>query len=441
MAIRILSVMNGSIADRIGIEAGETLLQINGEDIIDDIDYQALTSDEKLVLSVEGKDRVVRTLKIKKKSYTPLGIRLDERIILQPRRCRNKCLFCFVDQLPKGMRETLYVKDDDWRLSLMMGNFVTLTNVNDKEFDRIIRRKASPLYISVHATDPETRVRLLGNKTAGNILQRLKIMKENGLKFHCQVVLCPGINDGLILHKTMIDLAGLAPSALSLAIVPVGLTAHRNDLSDMRMFTRDEAAALIDEIKIMQNYFLHSIGTRFVYASDELFCIAGLPTPSEDDYEGFPQIENGVGMLSKMEAECESFFSDAIAGTDQISEHPRHVIIATGFSAYDFICKLAEKYSPRNVLTEVLPVKNRFFGETVTVAGLLVGRDLIAALKGKECDEVLLSSSMFRENTDCFLDNMTLTQVKDELGLNIKIVENTGEAFIRSLYGNGGIRK
>ena len=435
MALRILDVLPGSAADRAGILKGENLAAINGEEILDEIDYQALILHRRLEVRLRNDEGQERTVVIHKDPYGPLGLTLDERAALTPRVCKNHCIFCFVDQLPAGMRPSLYVRDDDWRLSLMMGNFVTLTNVDDREFDRILRRKASPLYISVHATDPDVRVRMLRNPQAGNLLDRLKMMKAHQLKFHCQVVLCPGINDGPVLHQTIVDLAELSPSALSLAIVPVGLTGHREGLDALRMYTREEARALIRDLELIQAYYLRTIGTRFVYASDEFYCIAELPVPADENYEDYAQIENGVGMLRQMACECEDAWPVISAELSEKAVRKRNLVIATGFSAERFIRDLAAKYADDRLQIQVIPVKNRYFGETVTVTGLIVGRDLADALQGMQADEVLISRSMLRENTECFLDDMTVADVQAQIGLPIRTVPNTGEGFLRAIYG------
>ncbi len=436
MAIRILSVTGHSMADRLGILPGETLLRINGEDILDEIDYQALTAGHKLKIALRSADGTERELTVLKKPWVPLGLTLDERAVLSPRVCKNNCVFCFVDQLPRGLRKSLYVRDDDWRLSLMMGNFVTLTNVDDREFDRIIRRKASPLYISVHATDPDVRVKMLRNPQAGKLMDRLRIMKENGLKFHCQVVLCPGINDGPVLHRTIVELADLYPSALSLAVVPVGLTTHRGSLPSLKMFDRDSAVQLLTDLELIQAYYLKTIGTRFVYPSDEFYSIAERPVPGEEAYEGYPQIENGVGMLTLMAAECEEAFPSVRERAKEAGlPGKRRLLIPTGVSALSFIRELVEKYAPPEEEIQVIPVPNHFFGETVTVTGLIVGRDLLTALKGARADLILISESMLRENTDCFLDDSTVSEVQKTLGIPIRVVENHGDCFLKALYG------
>ena len=434
MAIRILSVDSGSLAEGAGFHAGDTILRINGEEIIDEIDYQALSIKRSVTVDLAEPDGKEKTIRLAKKTGRGLGLHLDERAVLSPRVCRNHCIFCFVDQLPKGLRPTLYVRDDDWRLSLMMGNFVTLTNVDDAEFERILRRKASPLYISVHATDPSVRCRMLRNPSAGNLLPRLKQMADAGIKFHCQVVLCPEINDGSILHKTIVDLAALHPYAQSLAIVPIGLTGHREGLDTLRLLTKGEARALLRDLELIQAYYLRTIGTRFVYPADELYSIAGLPVPPEETYEGYPQIENGIGMLRLLAQECEEAWP-AMQNQSVAPASPRHLLIPTGVSAEPYIRELTAKYAPPGVQIDVFPVVNRFFGPSVTVTGLIVGRDLTEALKGRNADQVLISCSMLRENGDCFLDDMTLSQVQEAVGLPIRVVKNSGKAFLDALYG------
>ena len=436
MAIEILGVAKGSPAARAGIQPGEALLRINGEEIIDEIDYQDLSRGSRLKVDLKSPSGEIRTLLLRKTSRSPLGLKLDERTVLEPRVCKNHCVFCFVDQMPPGMRSTLYVKDDDWRLSLMMGNFVTLTNVDDREFERILRRKASSLYISVHATDPETRIRMLRNPSAGNLLNRLKRMAEEGLKFHCQVVLCPGLNDGQVLHQTIVDLAGLYPAAQSLAIVPIGLTGHREKLFPLRLFTAEEAKELVRDFELIQAYYLRTLGTRFIFPADEFYSLAGLPVPPEEAYEGYPQIENGIGMIRMLAQECEDAWPAIQAQRSALpSLPPRHILIPTGVSALSSIGQLAEKYARPEDHVEVFAVQNRFFGPSVTVTGLITGQDLLSALSGRKADRVMISCSMLRENADTFLDDYTVRGIEEKTGLPIRVVRNQGEDFLRALYG------
>ena len=438
MGITILKVAKGSAAAKAGIKPGEKLVSINGEKITDEIDYQALCANSRLKIELQDMNQTFRTIVMHKAVNSPLGLKLDESTILEPRVCKNHCVFCFVDQMPKGMRTTLYVKDDDWRLSLMMGNFVTLTNVDDEEFSRILKRKASPLYISVHATNPTVRVRMLRNPSAGNILERLKRMADAGLKFHCQTVLCPELNDGAVLHQTIVDLANLYPAAQSLAIVPVGLTKYRDNLFPLRLFQPEEARKLINDFELIQNYYYRTIGTRFIYPADEFYSIAGLPVPSEDEYEGYPQIENGVGMLRMLFRECEEYWPQILVKmeNEQI-DGKRNILIPTGVSAYPYINELVEKYTSekRNVFVSVFPVENHFFGSSVTVTGLITGKDLMDALEGRNADQVLISCSMLQENKDNFLDGYTVTEIEEKTGLPIRVVKNTGEDFLNALFG------
>ena len=432
LAVRILSVTPGSPADQAGIRADELILSINGEPILDEIDYQALSAEKKLDV-VTVSDSKERRFVIDKGEWEPLGLSLDETEAMKPMRCRNHCLFCFIDQLPKGMRSTLYVKDDDWRLSLMMGNYVTLTNVGDQEFKRILDRRASPLYISVHATDPVTRCKMLRNPRAGKMMDQLRTLKENGLEFHSQIVLCPGINDGPILKQTVDDLISLWPSARSVALVPVGLTKYRKGLAQLELYDRKSATALLDIVYNWQQRCLHELGTRFLFPSDEFFCLSGRDLPADEEYEGYPQIENGVGLLRQFEQGCREA-AEELLPEFRPDLPSRRILVPTGVSAHDFIDSVYQRYAPENAKVEVIAVPNRYFGETITVTGLIVGQDLIGILKDRECDEIWLPDTMLRDRTDCFLDNVTLEEVREALDRNIRVIPNDGESLIRALW-------
>jgi len=434
LSVRIYAVSPGSPAEKSGISADDRLESINGESVTDEIDYQSLSAASKLDILILH-DGQPRNITVRKQEWEPLGLCLDETEAMKPRHCRNRCLFCFVDQLPQGMRETLYVKDDDWRLSLMMGNYVTLTNVSEQEFERILLRRASPLYISVHATDPLVRCEILRNRNAGTLMSRLTRLKENGLEFHCQVVLCPQVNDGAILERTVSDLASLWPASRSLAIVPVGLTKHRDGLAALKGFDADSARKLLDTVHTWQQCFLHTLGTRFVFPSDEFYCICGEPIPENSEYEDYPQIENGVGMLRLLEQECEEASEFLFSDGKPASPGPRTVLIPTGVSAQPFIEKIVNRYKPDGTEVRVIPVVNRFFGETITVTGLIVGRDLIEALKDIPSDSILLCDTMLRDQTDRFLDDTTIDEVSRELNRPVRIVRNNGESLIRALWG------
>lgn len=434
LSIRIQSVTPGSPAFHAGIHPDEYILSINGEPVLDEIDYQALSMVRNPMVEIAD-SQSYRNVPVSKEEWEPLGLCLDETEAMKPRHCRNRCVFCFVDQLPEGMRDTLYVKDDDWRLSLMMGNYVTLTNVSDEEFARILARKASPLYISVHATDPDVRCMMLNNPHSGNLMDRLCKMKEHGLQYHCQIVLCPGINDGDVLKKTIEDLAGLYPAAQSIAIVPVGLTKHRKDLHPLLRFDAQSARNLIELVREYQNRFLDDLSTRFVYASDEFYCLSSTDLPSDPEYEDYPQIENGVGMLRLLEQECMEAYDDLKSSSDTLMQRPRKLLIPSGTSAAPYIRSLSQRYSPPGTQTEVVAVHNHFFGETITVTGLIVGQDLISALQGIDCDQILICDTMLRDQSDRFLDDMTLKEVKEILNKPVRIVHNNGESLIRALWG------
>ncbi len=432
----ITAVEPGSPAERHGLEAGDRLCAINGEAIVDEIDYQALIASSRMQLQLIRKDGRKETLTLRKREEEPLGLHFGPSMTLSPRTCRNKCAFCFIDQMPKGLRDTLYVKDDDWRYSLMMGNFVTLTNVSDEEMDRIIKRRASPLYISVHATNPELRCRLMNNRFAGNLMERLHRLKDAGIRFHCQIVVCPGYNDGAALLSTLHDLRSLAPAAMTVAMVPVGLTKCREGLAPLTPFTAEGAAALLDQIAPFQEECRQTLGTTFAFPSDEFYCLCGRTIPDEDWYEGFPQIENGVGLLRRLEMEMEDarFFDD-----EPDSPAPRRsYLIATGVSAAPHIRRLCKRFAPEGVTVKVLPVINRFFGDTVTVTGLLTGGDVLNALTPENiqgCDTLLLCAVMLRHERDLFLDDMHIDEFCKRSPLPVQLVENDGQALYDALRG------
>ena len=430
MPTAITHVQPGSIADRLGLRAGDLLESIAGEPIIDQIDYQALTAKSRFEMTIRrGEDLLI--LPVRKQDWEPLGLTLDQTIVSNPRPCRNHCIFCFIDQMPPGMRKTLYVKDDDWRLSLMMGNYITMTNIDDAEFDRIIRRRVSPLFISVQCTDPDMRVKMLRNPRAGEIMDKLLTLKANGIRFHCQIVLCPGWNDGEILMKSIRELAELAPAAQSIALVPIGLTKHRDGLPYIKPYDKDMATELIESVKPLQEKFLKEMGTRFVFPADEFYCLSGLPVPEDGEYEDYPQIENGVGMLRMFETDLQYAAEDyPVAQTP-----PRKLCIATGTSIAPFLQRLADQYAPKGTVVEVLPIINHFFGETVTVAGLITGGDLVAQCQDVQADEILIVRSMIRAEGDLFLDDMTVEEVRKALPAPLRITEATGEGFWRAISG------
>ena len=411
MSTAITHVQPGSIAQRLGLVAGDKLVSIAGEPIIDQIDYQALTAQERFDMMVEDAGGQTRTVHVRKEDWEPLGLTLDQTIVSKPRPCRNHCIFCFIDQMPPGMRKTLYVKDDDWRLSLMMGNYITMTNIDDHELDRIIRRKVSPLFVSVQCTDPDMRVKLLRNPNAAKIMDNLRLLKANGIRFHAQMVLCPGWNDGEILKKSLEDLEALRPAVQSIALVPIGLTKFRDGLPYIKPYNKQMAADLIESVKPYQERFLREIGTRLVFPADEFYCLSGLPLPTDEEYEDYPQIENGVGMLRMFETDLEY----AVEDLPMEETPPRRICIATGTSVAPFLRELANKHAPRGTTVEVRPIVNKFFGESVTVTGLITGQDLVAQCQDVQADEILIVRSMIRAEGDLFLDNMSVDEVRAKL--------------------------
>ena len=431
MPSAITHVQPGSIADRLGLRAGDVLLTIAGEPVIDQIDYQALTAQRSFGMELRRADGTTASVRVRKEDWEPLGITLDQTIVSRPRPCANHCIFCFIDQMPPGMRDTLYVKDDDWRLSLMMGNYITMTNISEQELDRIIRRRVSPLYISVHTTDPELRCRMLRNKNAGQIMDRLRLLAKNGLRFHCQIVMCPGWNDGDALARTLEDLRSLFPYAQSVALVPIGLTKFREGLARIEPYNRETATEVVEMARALQARFLRELGTRFVFPSDEFYCLSRLPLPSDEEYEDYPQIENGVGMLRMFETDL------AFAAEDYPVEEtpPRRLVIAFGTSVAPYMQTWCDRFTPRGTTVRVQPIINRFFGESVTVSGLITGQDLMDQLKDADCDEILIVRDMIRNEGDLFLDNTTVEEVRRALPAPLHITQNTGEGFWRAISG------
>ncbi len=425
----VSDVLPGSPAERAGISVGDAILSINGEPVIDLVDYEHLTANEDLTLDIVKKGGEKKTVAIRKDDYEPLGLSFATSLMDDMRTCKNHCVFCFIDQMPKGGRSSLHVKDDDWRMSFIMGNYVTLTNLDDSEIERIIRRGVSPLYISLHASDPTVRRAMMKNPRAGEILPQLKRLTKEGLQFHLQIVLCPGINDGEILRRSIDDMLALHPYAQSLAIVPVGLTRHREGLAPLRGYTQEEAIALIEEIEPMQREIFKRHGTRFVFLADEWYTLSGRELPSYDDYEGFPQIENGVGLLRLFEGEM----LEALEGRSPLKQQKRF-LMAGGVSAEPFFREAYKRLPPYGVTIDTRAIKNRFFGESVTVGGLVTGGDLIDLLKGEDVGRALLiPRAMLKADEDVFLDGVTKAEAEAALRTRI-IPVATGEDLIEIVF-------
>jgi len=411
----VKSVSQSSAAQRGGLMPGDIIIEINGEPLLDYVDYIYFSAQRRLKISIE-RGGVSKTLRIVKSDDEDLGVSFTQPLLGKKRVCGNKCVFCFVHQLPKGMRKSLYVKDEDWRYSLIMGNYVTLSTISKDEISRIIRRKASPLYISVHTVDEELRRQMLGNEKAVPIQPLLKKFGAHGIRFHAQAVICPGYNDGQRLEETIRFLRRLYPSAASLAVVPVGLTGHRKGLPEINPVYQSMAEDTIKVVEKWQKECLNSIGTRFVFASDEFYIRAGMELPPAESYESFDQIENGVGLVATLLSEAEEALESCEgSGTD--------LSLATGEDAFPFIESIAQRAAQRSGgRVRVYPVKNLTFGGAVTVAGLLAGKDFVAALQGKDLGEKLLIPASTLRDDDVFLDDMTLTELSETLGVSVEPV-------------------
>ncbi len=439
MAVRIKSVTPGSSADSAGISPDETLLAINSHEIIDVLDYRFYETSPNLrlsILSVDGKQREVL---IRKREYDSIGLNFETYLMDRQHSCRNRCIFCFIDQLPKGMRSSLYFKDDDARLSFLFGNYITLTNLSDREVERILAMHISPVNVSVHTMNPELRVEMMGNRFAGKKLSILKTLCEGGININCQIVLCPGINDGQELCQSLEKLLKLGDRITSIACVPVGLTRYREGLYPLRPYTSQEASETIEIIESYAERFLKANGARTVFASDEFYLLAGKKFPSPEYYEGFPQLDNGVGLFVNMEDE----FSFALEDCPSLDQS-RAVTVITGEGAQSFIESLLRRISEREpkFTYKLIPVKNEFFGGNVSVAGLLTGSDIIRAAKGNIYgEEILIPGVSLRHEQDVFLDDISLSEAEKELGRNIVPVGNSGEDFLFAALGISEERK
>lgn len=429
----VLKVEKHSIAERRGIQPGDMILSINREQLNDEIDYQALVYNSRLAIRLRKPDGNIKDINIIKPDHAPLGIAFSDSLIGSPKVCTNNCIFCFVDQMPPNMRKSLYLKDDDWRLSLMMGNYITLTNVSDEEFDRILRRRASPLYISVHATDPSVRIAMLRHRQAGKLMDRLLLLKEEGLFFHAQIVLCRGINDGSVLEHTLNDLLALMPAIQSIALVPVGLTKYRSGLVPLLPYDRDSAKCVLDICGRYQRLALTQCGKHLVHPADELICLAEAPLPSDEAYENYPQIENGVGMIRQFEDSLAASWREQPVVSAIHTPSTRSVCIACGTSIAPWMNKWIRQYAPDGLVVRVQPVINHFFGDTVTVSGLLTGQDLAAQLANISEDIILLPETALNSDQTAFLDNMTPAQLQNLLGKQIIFLPADGEALFNEL--------
>ena len=429
MAVVIAGVTPHSPAAKKRIAAGDTLLSVNGHEIVDVLDYQFYITEPKLTLRLTS-PRGERTVRLKPDKSGDIGLSFDTYLMDSQRACRNKCVFCFIDQLPPGLRKSLYFKDDDSRLSFLFGNYITLTNLTEREVQRMIDMHISPVNISVHTTDPALRCRMMQNRFAGESLDVMRRLAAAGIAINCQLVLCPEWNDGEQLERSMRDLAALLPAVKSVAAVPVGLTKYRDGLTELRPFTAAEAADVVARMERMGDELLKTHGTRLFYPSDEFYLAAGKPIPPAEFYGEFAQLENGVGLMALMREQ----FCEALAAAEGEASD-RRLMIATGVSAAPFLRELAgmaqQKFPTLQV--EVCAVENRFFGERITVAGLLTGGDMAETLRDLPFDEAAIPACALRREGDLFLDDMTPQQLADEIGRPLFVTDGDGESFLRLL--------
>ncbi|MEL4105621.1 DUF512 domain-containing protein [Oscillospiraceae bacterium WX1] len=422
---------NSPLAGRC-LTVGDMLVRLNGHKIRDVLDYQYYSYDARLLLEAHSQDGTIKLIRVHKAPGEPLGLLFDDFLMDTARACVNRCVFCFVDQLPKNLRDSLYFKDDDIRLSFLMGNYVTLSNLTQADVDRFIAMRLSPLNISVHATDPACRSLLLGVKNAGRGLETMRAFAASGITMNCQIVVCPGLNDGAQLERTMADLTALYPYVASVSVVPVGLTKFRDGLYPLRPFDRQSAGETLAQVEKYANRCRRKLGTHLFYPADELYLKAGCAMPAEAFYEGYPQLENGVGMLRLFQVQAQSALKNASNPSGEA------FTIATGHAAFPYLQKILntarEKYA--NIKGKIIPVDNDFFGPSIDVAGLITGGDLIRRLHGQDLGKrLLLSQSMLRRGEAVFLDDVTVEDVSKVLGVSVRFVAQDGADFIRAICG------
>ena len=427
----IKSVTPGSIAEEMEIEAGDYLLEVNGTTIVDIFDYQLLCMDEFIDVVIEKSNGEQWELEIEKDENEELGLEFENGLMDEYRSCCNKCMFCFIDQMPPGMRETLYFKDDDSRLSFLQGNYITLTNMNENDVDRIIRYNLSPINISVHTTNPKLRCKMLNNKFAGDKLKYIDRLNAADVEMNGQVVLCKNVNDKEELERTISDLEKYIPNMRSVSIVPSGLTKFRDGLYPLELFEKEDACAVIDIIEKWQKHFYEKYGIHFIHASDEWYILAEREMPEEERYDGYLQLENGVGMIRSFIEEVKDYL-DSIEGDDRVI----NVCTISGVLAYDTIKSSCDKINKKfpNVNVHVYKIINDYFGHSITVTGLLTGQDICSQLSGKELgDNLLLPTNTLKADENIFLDDMTLEEFEKNLQINTIIVKSSGMDFVKTI--------
>lgn len=427
MAVKIFGVTSNSHADRAKILSGETLISINGNIIEDVLDYRFYHVNRDITLEIKDNNNKIRNVRIVKSEYEEIGLEFETYLMDEQKRCRNKCIFCFIDQLPKGMRESLYFKDDDSRLSFLFGNYITLTNLTQHEIDRIIKMHISPINVSVHTTNPQLRCKMMNNRFAGDALRHLESFANAGININCQIVACPGINDGDELVRTLTDLEKLGVNMT--AVVPVGLTKYREGLYPLTEYTKDTAEQTLDIIEKFGDECVKKYGRRIFYAGDEFYIKANRPIPEPDFYEGFPAVEDGVGMIACLKEEVEFAVEDC--EYNELLDYT--VTMACGEAVAPYLQGIMNIIASKfpNIKINVVAIKNNFFGGGVNVSGLVTGGDLIAQLKGRNLGEKLfIPSSMLRFENDVFLDDVSVEDVERELNISLEAVNNNGDELV-----------
>lgn len=430
MAVKIFDVTTGSHADKAGIKKGETLLSINSNEIVDVLDYRFYQVNRKLTLEVEDEDKNVRTIEMTKGEYEEIGLEFETYLMDKQHSCRNKCIFCFIDQLPKGMRESLYFKDDDSRLSFLFGNYITLTNITEHEIDRIIKMHISPINVSVHTTNPELRCKMMNNRFAGDTLKYLKRFADAGITLNCQIVSCPGINDGDELVRTLTDLENLGVNMT--AIVPVGLTRYRENLYPLVPYNKETAGQTIDIIEKMGDECVKKHGRRIFFPGDEFYLLAEREIPSPEFYEDFSALEDGIGMIAYLTDDVGWKLEEL--DTDESLCHK--VTIACGEGVFPYMKRIMSMINEKfpNITINTRAIKNNFFGGGVNVSGLVTGGDLIDQLRGDDLgDKLIIPSSMLRFENDLFLDDVSTDDVERELGVTLVPVNNNGNDLVEAV--------
>lgn len=430
MAVKIFDVTTGSHADKAGIKKGETLLSINSNEIVDVLDYRFYQVNRKLTLEVADEDKNVRTIEMTKGEYEEIGLEFETYLMDKQHSCRNKCIFCFIDQLPKGMRESLYFKDDDSRLSFLFGNYITLTNITEHEIDRIIKMHISPINVSVHTTNPELRCKMMNNRFAGDTLKYLKRFADAGITLNCQIVSCPGINDGDELVRTLTDLENLGVNMT--AIVPVGLTRYRENLYPLVSYNKETAGQTIDIIEKMGDECVKKHGRRIFFPGDEFYLLAEREIPSPEFYEDFSALEDGIGMIAYLTDDVGWKLEELDA--DESLCHK--VTIACGEGVFPYMKRIMSMINEKfpNITINTRAIKNNFFGGGVNVSGLVTGGDLIDQLRGDDLgDRLIIPSSMLRFENDLFLDDVSTDDVERELGVTLVPVNNNGNDLVEAV--------